>query len=304
MDGASYSDMEFHHRARGDERSWLWAINLAVGLHIVIFGLGMLVPLMLDRRPLLDEVVTVDLVSLPEPAQPSAPAPPAQARSMAAPEVNRQKTAPETPRISVAPAPEPETRVAPAAPVSLKPLKRKIRRASDTRLAEEKERQARERRQRELARQRALAQAREEQRRADELARQAREELAAVIRESTALESRPAAPVARATGNRQLTSLVLKQYLSVLYERVHSLWVLPAMRQWESSLETVVVLTIRRDGSVIKSFVERKSKDPFFDQFVLKTIAQASPFPPFPRLLSENTIEIGLRFRPGELKVN
>ncbi|WP_457574993.1 TonB family protein [Desulfolithobacter sp.] len=303
MDGAPYSDMQFHH-SRGDDRRWLWAINLALGLHIAVFALGMLAPRVLERQPLLDEVVTVDLVSLPEPAQSPVPEPPAPATNTPAPEVAGQKTSPETSVISVAPAPEPETRVAPAAPVSLKPLKRKIKRARDTRLAEEKERQEREKRQRELARQRALAQAREEERRAEELARQAREELAAVIRESTLLESRPAAPAARATGNRQLASLVLNQYLSALYERVHSLWVLPAMRQWDSSLETVVVLTIRRDGTVIKSFVERKSKDPFFDQFVLKTIAQASPFPPFPKLLSPDTIEIGLRFRPGELKVN
>ncbi|WP_456473170.1 energy transducer TonB [Desulfolithobacter sp.] len=301
--------MEFHHRARVEDRSWLWAISLAVVLHIVTFGLAKQVPLILDHRPLLDEVVTVDLVSLPEPAQPSTPAP-ARGKTVE-PGAVRQKISPDTPQVPVAPDLESEIRSAPEAPVSLKPLKRKIKRARDTRLAEEKERQARERRQRELARQRALDQAREEQRRAEELARQAREELAAMLREEiTAQASGPSSPKARingnSTGNRQSDSLLSEQYGASVLARVERLWVLPAMRQWDSRLETVVVLTIRRDGSVVKSFVERSSKDPFFDQFVLKTIAQAqaSPFPPFPRLLSENTIEIGLRFRPGELTMN
>jgi colicin import membrane protein len=94
---------------------------------------------------------------------------------------------------------------------------------------------------------------------------------------------------------------VLKQYLSSLYDRVHSQWILPEMRQWDRGLETIVVLTIRRDGSVAGMQIERKSTDPFFDQFVMKTLQSAAPMPRFPALMTQKTIEVGLRFKPGEL---
>jgi colicin import membrane protein len=94
---------------------------------------------------------------------------------------------------------------------------------------------------------------------------------------------------------------VFKQYLSTLYDRVQQYWVLPDMRHWDAGLETVVVLTILRDGTVARTMIEKKSKDPFFDQFVMKTIQNAMPMPGFPKLMTQNSIEVGFRFRPGEL---
>jgi colicin import membrane protein len=73
------------------------------------------------------------------------------------------------------------------------------------------------------------------------------------------------------------------------------------MRKWDSGLETIVVLTIRNDGSIANMQIERKSKDSFFDQFVMKTLQSASPMPRFPALMSQPSIEVGLRFKPGEL---
>ena len=73
------------------------------------------------------------------------------------------------------------------------------------------------------------------------------------------------------------------------------------MRKWDHGLETVIVLTIRQDGTVAQTFVEKRSTDPFFDQFVKQTIRSAAPMPKFPKLMKENVIEVGLRFKPGEL---
>ena len=75
------------------------------------------------------------------------------------------------------------------------------------------------------------------------------------------------------------------------------------MRKWDRSLEAIVVLTIRKDGAISNMQFERKSRDPFFDQFVMKTLQNAAPMPRFPALMSQTTIEVGLRFKPGELRM-
>ncbi len=324
MDGAYFDDKDFFRDQQEDDRRWKWPFNLAVGLHVVVFAASIWLPDLIERRPLLDNVVTVDLVSMPDTqpmpvAQPPAKAPEPVTKTPPAQPAEPPPAEPETAEVSVAPEPvvEPEP-AAPAKPISLTPRKRKVRKAKDTRLAEEKEKQQRlkaaqqdkikrkkaeqaRKRADKLKRQRALAAARRAQQEADRAAARARQELASVIRQTG-----PSSGATRSSGSssgRQVQSVVMKQYLSSLYERVHSYWILPEMRNWDRSLETIVVLTIRRDGSVADMQVERKSRDPIFDQFVMKTLQSAVPMPRFPALMSQPTIEVGLRFKPGELKM-
>ncbi len=262
-------------------------------MHIVTLSLSATLPGLLNRRPLLDEVVTVNLVSLPEPTPQAREAPRNTTPPPQAEEPARIK--PEQGKAPVALKPEPAVEAAvPARPVSLRPIKRKKRKTDPARVAREKARRTQE-----LERQKALEQARREERRAAEEAARAREALAEMIRRkgvgATAATTRPSG------GRREVQSLVLKQYLSTLYDRVQQYWALPEMRRWDAGLETVVVLTIRPDGSVARKIIEKKSKDPFFDQFVMKTLQKAVPLPRFPKLMTQSSIEVGLRFRPGEL---
>lgn len=318
MDGIHFDDRDFFQEQQEEDRCWKWPLNLAVVLHVVIFAASIFLPDLIERRPLLDDIVTVDLISMPEPVA----APPAPLQPVAKPtELKASVKAPEpvpepeVAEVSVAPelevAPEP---AAPAKPISLKPLKRKVRKAKDTRLAEEKEleqrakelqqktlaqKKAKEARKRaeKLRRQKVLAEARRTQQEADLAAARARQELASVIRETGTVST------AGSSSGRKVQSVVLKQYLSSLYDRVHSYWILPEMRTWDRSLEAIVVLTIRKDGSISNMQFERKSRDPFFDQFVMKTLQTAAPMPRFPALMSQASIEVGLRFKPGELKM-
>ena len=301
-------------------------------LHIAVFAGSVWLPGVFDHKPLLDDIVTVDLVSMPEP-EPVSPAPVTPVAKPPEPVVETPPQPadppPEPEPVEVAVAPEPVVTpepVAKAKPISLVPRKRKLRKAKDTRLAEEKEQEKREQRAKiarqeqqkrkkealarkrkaeqkrkraeKQRRQRAIAAARRAQLEADRAAAMAREELASVIRQ------KGAAGRTAANGNasgRKVQSVVLKQYLSSLYERVHGYWILPEMRKWDRGLETIVVLTILRDGSVAGMQIERKSRDPFFDQFVMKTLQSAAPMPRFPALMSQASIEVGLRFKPGEL---
>jgi colicin import membrane protein len=205
------------------------------------------------------------------------------------------KLEPVKPKVQV-PVPEPvETpEPAPVKPVSLQPVKKKVQKVDQEKLAEEQAK-----RQREQDRQKDLARARAEEERARIEAERARATLAEMIRQRGAQQSSSAAR--GPSGRQEVQSIVLQQYLSALYDRIHQFWVLPDMRQWSSGLETVVVLTILPDGTVAGTMVEKKSSDPFFDQFVMKTIQNASPLPRFPKLLKESSLEVGLRFRPGEV---
>lgn len=298
----SYSDADFFLQQREVERDWNKPIALALAFHILSFVLAVALPEIMDRKPILDEIMTVDLVSMPE-IQAPAPAqntPPPSVKETKPAEIKKVETA--KVKVPIAEVPEAApVKVTPVKPVSLKPLKRKVRKTDPKKVAAEEARK-----QRELERQRALARAREQEKRArlaeaeakDE-ARRAREALAAMLIQKGAQQ--PASSARRSTGSGQVQSVVFKNYLAALYDQVQRYWVLPDMKQWDARLETIVILYIRRDGSVTKTFIEKKSKDPFFDQFVMKTIDSAQPLPRIPKLIKEEPLEIGLRFRPGEL---
>ena len=227
------SEQDFYRLQDSLDRRWGWGLNCALFLHLLLAGAALYLPGILEREPLLDQVMTVDLVTLPEPRvdQPPEPAVPPRAAPKPAPK-------PET----VAPQPEPEPVVATepevgteqveseeveVKPVSLRPRGRKIRKARDTRLAEEKARARQaarlkeEARKQRLARQRALARARAEEKRAQEAARRARAELAAMLREQASLGRTGSG----SRGSRQVSSALEKQYYMNLASRIQQLWV-------------------------------------------------------------------------------
>lgn len=260
-------------------------------VHVVTFTLSATLPEILDRDPILDQVVTVNLVSLPEPAGPPQQKAPPQA------EVKKPEPVVE-PAAAIKIPVEPQAAPPPAEPVkpvSLKPIKRKIQKADPRKVAEDEAR-----RKRELERQKALARAKHEEEIARDAAQDARTALAEMLRRQ-GIQQSASASGRRSSGDARVNSIVEQNYYAALYDRVQQFWVLPEMRQWSPSLETIVVATIRRDGSLAKTVVEKKSTDPFFDQLAMKTLQKAAPLPGFPKLMAQNSIEIGFRFRPGEL---
>ncbi len=326
---AVLSEQEFYQLQYQDDHRWGWILVLVVLLHGLFFAAAKYLPAMMHRRPLLEEVMTIDLVSLPEP--PPAPAPaPAQSRQPAP----RQPLPAPAPK---APPPEPEKGVAVdvsppvpepvpvARPVSIRPLKRKIRKAKDVRLEEEKRReqlalerirkQVREKREREKAlarkkalakkradekraRQRALAQAKAEERRAREAARNARAEIAEVLREQQRLHTANQAAGSRG-GARSISSALEQQYYMDLASRVQRLWVLPEIKKWSPSLETIIEFTVLADGRLANVTVAKRSGDSFFDRFARETVKKAAPMPPIPPALKKNHLDLGFRLRPA-----
>lgn len=309
LDGIPFSEKEFYQQQDQHDRRWGRAVNFAIGLHAAVFLGALYLPGLLDHKPLVDEVMTIDLVSLPEPAetltQPTPP--PVEQKSAPEPEPVRPPPEPENPVAiePVQPVPEPvpppvvETR-----PISVRPLKRKIRKAKDTRLVEERQRrqQAERLKRQKLERQRALARAKALEKQAAEEARRARAELASVIRETQVAKPGSGRAAERSSGSKQVNSALEKQYYLDLAARVQRLWVPPEIKKWSPTLETIVEFTVLSDGRLINVQVAKSSGDSFFDRFARETVKKAAPMPRFPAALRRERMDLGFRLRPAGIQ--
>jgi hypothetical protein len=102
---------------------WRKPFNISIGLHVIVMALAMLAPSLFDRQPRLPEIYTVNLFTATEVAEPAA-------RPAAKPAARQLKPETKKPAVSIQPS-EPE--VAPAVktsiakPISLQPLKEKVK---------------------------------------------------------------------------------------------------------------------------------------------------------------------------------
>lgn len=320
LDGMIFSEQEFYQQQYNNDRKWGRAITLVVIFHVLIFAAAKYLPEIMHRDPLIEDVMTIDLVSMPEPQSVKVQPPePVARQQQPAPAPQPVAKAPEPPKaapIEVADSPEPEPVPVPdAKPISIRPLKRKIKKARDTRLEEEKRREklailqkrrqqeqlALERRRRQQARRarkKALARAKFEEQRARNAARNARAEIAAVLREQQRLRNaRPAGGQGRRS--RSIHSALEKQYYMDVASRVQRLWVLPEIKKWSPALETIIEFTVLGDGHLANVKVANSSGDSFFDSFARETVKKAAPMPPIPPVLKKNHLDFGFRLRPA-----
>jgi len=382
-----YTETEFYLLQQETDRRWWLATLLALGVHVAVVLSVVFMPSLFSSKPIVEEVVSVSLVSLPDvggggappaaapSAKPSKPAvekkveppspPPPPPEPAAPPE-------PASPPQTVAPTPKEKVAVEPETtapepvetkdPISLAPEKRKIKKAQDTRLEEEKvkEREQEERKQeeqelqkkieerkreaeqrkqeeqelqkkieerkreaerkevqrREDERKKALAQARLDQIRAENEAREAAAEARELAAQANAANAALAAARADAarkaasmqgaatgttTGRAAASGIVAQTYGKTAASRIKEFWQLPDTRSWDNSLASNVVITINKKGEVVRIQFERRSGDPQFDQLVEKAINRAVPMPPFPALMTEETTEVPCNFNVREL---
>ena len=91
----------------------------------------------------------------------------------------------------------------------------------------------------------------------------------------------------------------IKEYYTRIWAKIKGAWTIPENFSKEVvDLEAVLVVIIERDGTIRKWWFEKKSGHAAYDQTVVRAIMKADPLPPIPKDISENTVEIGLRFSP------
>jgi len=284
---------------------WRKPFHFSIGLHIIIVVIAMLAPILFKQQPRLPEIYTVNLFTAIEVAETS---PSSAETSAAKPAVRQIEPEAKKPAVSIQPVkPEvsPVVKTTITKPVSLKPIKQKIK------VGKTKEEEALDKAKLSQMVQRIKAKAE-----AGQAAKNAVSKLADSLKPHTPGPTPgPSEKTTTAqTGSTTKTGGVsgpkgtgiepdfyMKQYLSAVYQKIHDHWVLPDLQNWDNALEAVLIIIIRKDGFVTDSFFERKSDNIYFNQFVLKALKEASPLPPFPDQLDKSTLEIGLRFKPGEL---
>ncbi|MEW6410114.1 MAG: energy transducer TonB, partial [Nitrospirota bacterium] len=99
-------------------------------------------------------------------------------------------------------------------------------------------------------------------------------------------------------GRRDLLDLKYQDYYSRIWERIRRLWVLPEGIVKDEGLMLVMTIRVKRDGSIEKYWIEQSSGNLYFDQSAIRTINKASPLPSLPKDLSQDTLDIGIRFFP------
>ncbi len=113
----------------------------------------------------------------------------------------------------------------------------------------------------------------------------------------------PPQPVARSGSLRpEEVDLRFKLYYNQIWERVHDQWALPPNFRQQKGMETIVGIRIRRDGEIVRTWVEKESGNQVFDQAALRAITKANPLPPVPREHAEEYFEVGLRFTPEDFR--
>jgi colicin import membrane protein len=122
------------------------------------------------------------------------------------------------------------------------------------------------------------------------------------IRSSVEAKAKKSATVAAGTAAESgQQNEVLRLYCIEIWARVRSHWILPEQLLDKTGLTSILIVRIAQDGRVLKAGYEHKSGHALFDQSAMRAVQKASPFPPLPRILRPGPLEIGIRFRPGEV---
>jgi TonB family protein len=91
----------------------------------------------------------------------------------------------------------------------------------------------------------------------------------------------------------------LKKYYHSVWQRIQEEWILPPSLLEEIEYpETVIIIKVQRDGSILKSWFEETSGSSIYDESAMRAIKKANPLPPLPEELEEDILELGIRFNP------
>jgi colicin import membrane protein len=95
---------------------------------------------------------------------------------------------------------------------------------------------------------------------------------------------------------------VMQIYQMEVESLIKSNWHYPAALESRKDLEAIVVLAVKRDGTILKTRFEKRSTDVLFDESVSKAIERSNPLPPFPEGYRMTHDEIEINFNLKDLE--
>jgi TonB family protein len=94
-----------------------------------------------------------------------------------------------------------------------------------------------------------------------------------------------------------LQQVRLRAYYNQLWNHVTDYWTIPPSLQGRD-YAVIVSVILDRQGTLVRSWVEKPSGSEAFDQSALRALQRAQPLPPIPDSVSGDTLEVGFRFYP------
>ena len=100
--------------------------------------------------------------------------------------------------------------------------------------------------------------------------------------------------------DRAENGITIHLYRMEIYDLIKSNWSLPALD--DESLAAVIELTVKNNGTILKTRMTQRSGNERFDQSVLKAIKRSDPLPPFPEGYRKTHEEIEINFNLSDLE--
>jgi colicin import membrane protein len=110
------------------------------------------------------------------------------------------------------------------------------------------------------------------------------------------LESRFRRSADGGTG-QSIDAIPMQIYRMEVENRIYSNWTYPERKE----LRAMILLTVRRDGTILETKIKRRSGDSLFDESAIKAIKRSNPLPPFPEIYKKSYDEIEIIFNPQNL---
>jgi TonB family protein len=92
------------------------------------------------------------------------------------------------------------------------------------------------------------------------------------------------------------------EYIGVIWSRVKQHWSMPQSLLPANNITAIIDVKISRTGALEYAIFEKRSGNRYFDESALRAVQKASPFPPLPYWVRDDSIEIGIRFHSTELR--
>ncbi len=131
------------------------------------------------------------------------------------------------------------------------------------------------------------------------------EKAVSAIRQKEQARSK-ATPITSASGKSKISDAEINEltnnYIDTIWSKVKRNWTMPQALMPGKKITTIIDVRISRNGALEYVNYEKRSGNRFFDDSALRAVKKASPFPPLPNWIKDDSIEIGIRFHSEELR--
>lgn len=90
------------------------------------------------------------------------------------------------------------------------------------------------------------------------------------------------------------------QYLALVQNKISSQWAAPPVGLAGQRLQVIIRFHLDRSGAVSNVVIEQTSGNEYYDLAGQRAVLKASPLPPFPRNMSEHSLDAHFTFTVGE----